>query len=134
MMLGKRKRDTQVVSRRKVDAVESESTAKPITNTNEIFRQYFEAQFAPLPEQQNSDISSRDEHESEAEDSASEDGSETSEWSGISDATRSQPVAVVEVNVIDHSSKLPEEDDEFHRARQKAFMVRYTYNLSEHMR
>lgn len=123
MMLGKRKRDTQVVSRRKIHAEDHERTTEPVTNTNDIFRQYFEAQFEPLPEQQESDSTAEEENASEDGDIVSEVDSDTSEWSGISETINIEPVAVVEVKVIDHTVKPPDEDDEFHRARQKAFMV-----------
>lgn len=114
-MLGKRKRDTQVVSKPKIAGENHESAAAPAANTNDIFRQYFEAQFAPLPEQSAVDATEEDEDDSEG----SGDESNASEWSGISDTE--ERITVVEV--IDHLSRTPDEDDEFHRARQKAFMV-----------
>lgn len=100
-----------------------EHTTELLTNTNDIFRQYFEAQFEPLPEQQESDSTAEEEDVSEDEDIVSENDSDTSEWSGISETINTEPVAAVEVKVIDHTSKPPDEDDEFHHARQKAFMV-----------
>lgn len=114
-MLGKRKRDTQVVSREKAGSEDHDSMTGRTANTNDVFRQYFEAQFAPLPEQHNASSV----EESEDESVVSENESDISEWSGISDT--GDPVAVVEV--VDHVSKSTDEKDEFHRARQKAFMV-----------
>lgn len=114
-MLGKRKRDTQVVSKPKIAGKTHESAVIPPVNTNDIFRQYFEAQFAPLPEQPAVGITEDDGDDSDV----SGDESNGSEWSGISDTE--ERVTVVEV--IDHVSNKADEDDEFHRARQKAFMV-----------
>lgn len=114
-MLGKRKRDTQVVSKPKFVGENHDSAATPAVTTNDIFRQYFEAQFAPLPEQPAVEATD----ESEVESDGSGDESDVSEWSGIPDTE--ERVTVVEV--IDHVSNKADEDDEFHRARQKAFMV-----------
>lgn len=114
-MLGKRKRETQVVSKPRIAGESHEGAVTPPVNTNDIFRQYFEAQFAPLPEQPAADVTNEEEDDSDV----SGDESNASEWSGISDTE--ERITVVEV--IDHVSNKADEDDEFHRARQKAFMV-----------
>lgn len=115
-MLGKRKRETQVISRTR-DEAESEASHKGATvNTNDIFRKHFEATFAPLPEEDT--CQSNDENEDELDDSGAE--SEVSVWSGLSE-TRDDPLVV---EVVDHALAKNGDGDEFHRARQKAFMVR----------
>lgn len=137
MALGKRKRETQVVARSKVHHDTPQNATSTVPDTNEIFRKYFEAQFAPLPlqckshEEHTNEYDSEDEEEEEDEDKyedsdlESPDESNTSEWSGISEHTKSDPVTVVEVKVIDHRTNTAqiEREDHFHRARQKAFMV-----------
>jgi len=116
-MLGKRKRDTKVVSRRNGDAnVYSSETHTTINPNHDIFRRHFEAAFAPLPDQLEDEESTEggeDILDSEAE-------SEVSVWSGLSESGKHAPV----VEVIDHTTTGENESDEFHRARQKAFMVR----------
>jgi len=116
MMLGKRKRETQVVTKRKQEIGEQESNATPTRDSSDIFRRHFEASFAPLPAQTVSD--GVDDSEEDVE--FSERESEVSEWSGLSESDTDLPV----VEVVDHAIGESGIDDEIHRARQKAFMVR----------
>ena len=113
-MLGKRKRETRVVSRREKPTKEPRS----IPDLNSIFRKHFEESFAPLPETS----SNLDEHIDERVDSSEDsiEDSEVSDWSGLSDSDNDQVV----VEVIDHT--LPQNDHEIDRAQKKAFMVRLT--------
>ncbi|KAK5942027.1 pre-rRNA processing and 40S ribosomal subunit assembly [Knufia obscura] len=116
MMLGKRKRDTRVVSKRGSEEEKYESNATSTMDVNDIFRRHFEASFAPLPEQESDqDI----DEESDGED-GSDAESEVSDWSGLSESDHDIPV----VEVVDHAVAENGDGDEFHRARLKAFMVR----------
>lgn len=115
-MLGKRKRDTRVVSKRGNEEEKYESNATSTINVNDIFRRHFEASFAPLPEQESDqDV----DEESDGED-GSDAESEVSHWSGLSESDHDIPV----VEVVDHAVAENGDGDEFHRARLKAFMVR----------
>lgn len=116
MMLGKRKRETQVVSKRNQEIGEQESNATPTIDSSDIFRRHFEASFAPLPEQRVSE--GVDDSKEDVEFSEQESG--VSEWSGLSESDSDLPV----VEVVDHAIAESGIDDEIHRARQKAFMVR----------
>lgn len=115
-MLGKRKRDTQVVARRPDEADSSESQSSTNIDASVIFRNHFETTFAPLPEE-DSDDNSGDQEDS---DDSSGAESDVSVWSGLSEASEDVPV----VEVVDHAIAENGIDHEFHRARQKAFMVR----------
>lgn len=119
-MLGKRKREVNVVSRSKIDSEDSKFQGSATTDLTDIFRQYFEARFAPLPNQHVDVGAGEGDEDSEENNAGSETESNASEWSGIS--TTEEPVTVIEV--VDHASRTVAEDDEIHRARQKAFMVR----------
>lgn len=113
-MLGKRKRDTRVVSKRGNEEEKYESNATSTINVNDIFRRHFEASFAPLPEQESDqDV----DEESDGED-GSDAESEVSHWSGLSESDHDIPV----VEVVDHAVAENGDGDEFHRARLKAFM------------
>lgn len=116
-MLGKRKRGTKVVSKRNNGAEVYTSEAYTTINSNhDIFRQHFEATFAPLPEQQEGEDTS----EGSEVNLGSETESEVSEWSGLSESSKQLPV----VEIVDYAITDGSGNDEFHRARQKAFMVR----------
>lgn len=116
-MLGKRKRDTQIVSKTK-DVASADNTSPSVnSDAGDVFRRHFEAMFAPLPEPTPEKVLESDQEESEG-------ASEVSEWSGLSQFDNDLPV----VEVVDYGTAQNEHDvDEFHRARQKAFMVRLSY-------
>lgn len=120
MSLGKRKRDTQVVSRTTAAPHPHESHAQDSVDSTDIFRRHFEAAFAPLPDKTDDKEEADSEESSEELSEYSHAESEVSEWSGLSESGNDSPV----VEVIDHTVAQNGEDDEFHRARQKAFMVR----------
>jgi len=115
-MLGKRKRDTRIVSRRNTEAEQYESNATLAVDSNDIFRRHFEATFTPLPESQPDQDT--DGEKDDGDDSNAE--SEVSEWSGLSESGGDLPV----VEVVNHAIAESGIDDEVHRARLKAFMVR----------
>lgn len=113
-MLGKRKRDIEVVPRRKNENENLDETKSTTIDSNEVFRRHFEAQFGPLAEQDTGD----DTDATQEDGDNSEGESDGSEWSGISGAN--EPIMV---EVVDSVSTSANKEDEFHRARQKAFMV-----------
>jgi len=115
-MLGKRKRHTQIVSRRSTEAEQYERNATSTVAPNDIFRRHFEATFTPLPESQ----PDQDADEEEADEDGSDPESEVSHWSGLSESGGDVPV----VEVVDHAIAENGIADEVHRARLKAFMVR----------
>lgn len=125
-MLGKRKRDTQVVSRIRNDAHNHQSQSSATTDASEIFRKHFEATFAPLPEQNDDDNDVSKESDIDASDAESE----VSAWSGLSESSVHTPL----VEVVDYTSIDNAAGDEFHRARQKAFMVRPFRLMTQHGR
>ncbi|EAU30549.1 conserved hypothetical protein [Aspergillus terreus NIH2624] len=96
-MIGKRKRDTSVVSRSTTVEDEEVSPPPPDTSAQDVFRKFFEAQFQPLevPKRQATDTDASEE-EDEDEDDESEDGDTGSEWDGLSgDEGASNAVEVI---------------------------------------
>lgn len=124
-MLGKRKRDLKVVSK-PIPNIEPPVAASPETDesTQSIFRRHFEAIFEPLPEQ----TKSLDNVKDSDLDDISDARSEVSEWSGLSETSIQPPV----IEVVNETILEEDSDAEFHRARQKAFMVRRFYTLPAH--
>jgi hypothetical protein len=112
-MSRKRKRDATVV-RRNVGELERSS----IVDGHDVFRQYFESRFEPLPESKpTTTLNESVESESEP--------SDESDWSGFSDNDRSSPVA----QVIDHSEGAVTENGTSRSAEYKSFMVRQASSL-----
>lgn len=117
-MTGKRKRDTFVVSRSKKTDDASPSPPPPADNAQDIFRKYFEAQFAPLdlPATRATGNSNAEEDEEEGEDS---EGSEMDEqWDGVSEDESDEDV----VEVVEHTDTRAT-DDRMDKKAFKAFMV-----------
>ncbi|KAJ5191358.1 uncharacterized protein N7498_010343 [Penicillium cinerascens] len=116
-MTGKRKRDTSVVSRSKKTGDASPSPPPPADNAQDIFRKYFEAQFAPLdlPATPATGNSNSEEDEEEDEDS---EGSEMDEqWDGVSEDESDEDV----VEVVEHTDTRAT-DDRMDKKAFKAFM------------
>lgn len=119
-MIGKRKRDTSVVSRSVTTETETEDqdTSTPTTPTDtshDLFRKFFESQFEPLdvpggqvsrePEPDKDDEGKEEEEESEA----------GSEWDGLSGEE--------EVEVVEHQKPPSKKGDLLDKKSRKAFMV-----------
>lgn len=123
-MVGKRKRDTSVVSR----ATKTEDEDPPTTadvSPHDVFRRYFEAQFQPLelpggPVARNTEEgeSAGDEDEDEDE-GADEESDSGSEWSGISETKTGNN----KVEVVEHKDSSTKADDITDKKARKAFMV-----------
>lgn len=115
-MVGKRKRDTSVVSRSADDKEPSPTTTD--ASTHDVFRRYFEAQFQPLelpggPVSRDTENVEEDDDEVESEESDS-----GSEWGGISEPED----GANKVEVVEHDSSNNTADLMDKKAR-KAFMV-----------
>ena len=93
-MLGKRKRDHAAVPRQSLHEIEVDE-ATNTTNATDLFKQYFEAKFEPLPQEPPLPLAST----ADGDNSEDESQSETSDWRGfIEDDT-----SVEEVRVIEHT-------------------------------
>lgn len=118
-MLGKRKRDTAVSSRKKTPTTDTD-TEKNTQNHHDLFKQYFEARFkpidiAPVVRGADADVS--------VESGSEEDTHSGSEWDGLSEEDEEEDEQPVEVIAYDDASRRREED-ELARAEFKSFMVR----------
>ncbi|KAL2814635.1 hypothetical protein BJX63DRAFT_195928 [Aspergillus granulosus] len=122
-MIGKRKRDTSVVSRSKRDKKEQtreESPTATETNAQDIFRKFFEAQFEPLEAQGHSTTSDESDSESDHGSEDPEDSGSESEWSGI-EGENSDENAPVEV--VDYTAPSKKTDPLMDKRARKAFMT-----------
>ena len=132
-MLGKRKRDTQIVPRRRNSHNELFASTSANADAASILRHHFETTFAPLSDlatEQSSDELSDDTDNNSDSDQESDAATEVSDWSGLSGSDNEVPI----VEVVDHTISLngaDHADDEEYRARQKAFMVRL-FNMLRH--
>lgn len=119
-MVGKRKRETAVVSR---STKTKEASPEPANDAQDIFRKYFEAQFEPIE----ADVpSKRDAEEPESGDEdIIEDDDEISEpdsdWDGLSGESDEENV----VEVVEHKDASFGANDLMDKKARKAFMVRY---------
>jgi hypothetical protein len=117
-MVGKRKRETAVVSR---STKTKEASPPPPNDAQDIFRKYFESQFEPIE----ADVpSKRDTEESGSEDKKDiendEDISEPdSDWDGVSEESDEDNV----VEVVEHRDA--SFDGLMDKKARKAFMVYY---------
>lgn len=121
IMTVKRKSDISVVSRSKKTDDTSPSPPPPADNAQDIFRKYFEAQFAPLdlPNPRATGNSNSEEYEEEYGDS---EGSEMDEqWDGVSEDESDEDV----VEVVEHTDTRAA-DDRMDKKAFKAFMVSIT--------
>lgn len=124
-MIGKRKRDTSVVSRSTKAEDEDTPTTTDVSSPHDVFRRYFEAQFQPLelpggPVAGNTEDKESAEDEDEDEDeSADSDSDSGSEWSGISETKTGSN----KVEVIEHKGSSIKADDITDKKARKAFMV-----------
>jgi hypothetical protein len=116
-MLGKRKRDHATVPRQSLHESEGEK-ATNITNKADLFRQYFEAQFEPLPQESSLSRTTHGDEDKVGDESRSE----TSDWSGFTE----NDTSVEEVRVIEHTA-VSEVTAESGASEGKYFMVRSSY-------
>jgi hypothetical protein len=111
-MIGKRKRDAQVVARLERTAEQNTAPA----HASDLFRQYFESQFEPLQELS---TNVNESVQSDEDDYVSSEGASLSDWEGLSGDESIPQVEVIEFGEKQESSRLT---DDLQLAR--AFMVR----------
>ena len=121
-MVGKRKRETAVVSR---STKTKETSPSPANDAQDIFRKYFEAQFEPIE----ADVPSK----RDAEESDSGDGDKfedddyisepDSDWDGLSEESDEEHV----VEVVEHKDASLGGNDLMDKKARMAFMV-YCHN------
>ncbi|KAL2852888.1 hypothetical protein BJY01DRAFT_207329 [Aspergillus pseudoustus] len=126
-MIGKRKRDTSVVSKyKKGKKNEKEETregspAPAESSAQDIFRKFFEAQFEPLEVQGNGaterDFDSGSDHDSEELENL---GSSESEWSGIEGEGDDENLSV---EVVEYTAPSTKADALMDKRARKAFMT-----------
>ncbi|KAI1928247.1 pre-rRNA processing and 40S ribosomal subunit assembly [Ophidiomyces ophidiicola] len=118
-MLGKRKRETAVVSR-----LAEEEQGDPLAvppDSLDVLRRYFEARFEPLEEPQRAPSNAKSDSE----------GSD-SEWSGIQDASDDDDEALeVTPEVVDHSASHESSKEGDERTLRKKFMTARPPALSQ---
>ncbi|KAF5024003.1 hypothetical protein F66182_3949 [Fusarium sp. NRRL 66182] len=95
------------------------ASAEPAVSNEDaaaIFRRHFEAQFAPLPEAQDSSKKSKRKEDSDSKESEDDneehndgegeyDEDEGDEWAGLSDDDTNEKEEISTIEVVDHSSK-----------------------------
>ncbi len=132
-MLGKRKREVAVATRRSRNAEDEQPDPIASGSAHDIFRRYFEGAFEPLPESvtgtpslqedQEDDEDEEEELEDDEGDApeARREDTQESDWEGLSDTEQRVPV----VEVVEHRSVLDEREEaaELQRLHYKAFMV-----------
>lgn len=129
-----------VLGKRKADAEPTISEEDAAA----IFRRHFEAQFAPLPDAEESNSNSKKmKQQGDADDDESDDSDRNNnvdegdeddeEWGGLSGDVSSEEEEVAVVEVVDHSSKQPSNIATMSKRELKAFMARITNHLAIQM-
>ncbi|KAL3465782.1 hypothetical protein BJX64DRAFT_42772 [Aspergillus heterothallicus] len=122
-MIGKRKRDTSVVSRPKKDKKEpirEESPSATRSDAQDIFRKFFEAQFEPLEVQGSGATKDNSDLRSDNESEDYEDSGSNSEWSGIEGADSDEDAPV---EVVEYAAPSTKADHLMDKRARKAFMT-----------
>jgi hypothetical protein len=115
-MIGKRKRDTAIVSRSPKTEDEEQTSTVADTSAHDLFRKFFEAQFEPL-ELPGGQINREQESQEDEQDCS--DGLESgSEWDGVSEEDEGNHVEVVE-----HQDRATKDKEILDKKARKAFMV-----------
>ncbi|KAF9890920.1 hypothetical protein FE257_005177 [Aspergillus nanangensis] len=116
-MIGKRKRDTSVVSR-SIKTKDQEDTPTAVDSSyQDVFRKFFEAEFEPL-EVPGGKIARAEESEEDDEDGL-EDSEIGSDWDGIS----AEEDEVNTVEVVDHADSSANAELPLDKKARKAFMT-----------
>lgn len=126
-MIGKRKRDTSVVSRSTTEGEQEKEALTPTTPTevsHDLFRKFFESQFEPLdlpkvPGEPESGEENGDDDESEE----SEAGSEWDGFEGEEDNKGNK------VEVVEHQGSSKKSDGLMDKKARKFFMVCFVYEI-----
>jgi hypothetical protein len=110
--LGKRKRECIVI--RKEEPVANPEYDR--STHQDLFKEYFESRFQPLPEEQlESGQVSREDSVDKNDDSSSEE----SDWEGLSDDGPTSPM----IQIVDHGSLAYTQTSDNSSVEQKSFMV-----------
>ncbi|PLB51842.1 hypothetical protein P170DRAFT_351315 [Aspergillus steynii IBT 23096] len=126
-MVGKRKRDSSVVSRSTTaEDQETVPTAPIDTHSHDVFRKFFEAQFQPI--ELPGDQFKRDgkENAEETDEEVSEGSEGGSEWGGLSGEDEGDN----KVEVVEHRELSTRKGDELDKKARKAFMTAKPPSLS----
>ncbi|RHZ71697.1 hypothetical protein CDV55_108140 [Aspergillus turcosus] len=122
-MIGKRKRDTAVVSRSSKTEDEEQTSTVADTSSHDLFRKFFEAQFEPL-ELPGGQINREQESQEDEQDDS--DGSESgSDWDGVSEEDECNQVEVVE-----YQDRTTKDKEILDKKARKAFMTAKPPTLS----
>ncbi|KAF7166671.1 hypothetical protein CNMCM5623_000228 [Aspergillus felis] len=122
-MIGKRKRDTAVVSIPPKTEDEEQTSSVADTSAHDLFRKFFEAQFEPL-ELPGGPINREQESQEDEQDCS--DGLESgSEWDGVSEDDEGNHVEVVE-----HQDRTTKDKEILDKKARKAFMTAKPPTLS----
>lgn len=129
-MVGKRKRDTSVLSRSQQKAAKEIKETKPElpaateSSAQDRLRKFFEAQFQPLEVKGTTNAQKESQSDSEEDDddcsaiSGHDDSESGSEWSGFEGEEDNAPVEVVEYEAPSRAN-----DEMMDKRARKAFMV-----------
>lgn len=118
-MVGKRKRDTSVVSRSTTVDEEEKPPTTTDASAHDVFRKFFESRFLPV-ELRSAPVShDTEEPEGEDDENDSEESESGSEWSGISEPEDKGNT----VEVVEHTDSTAKADDVVDKKARKAFMV-----------
>ena len=117
-MVGKRKRETAVVSR---STKTKEASPPPSNDAQDIFRKYFEAQFEPIeqdapPKRGAEELNSSEEDHVEDDDDISQPDSN---WDGLDEESDEDNV----VEIVEHKDARFGANDLMDKKARKAFMV-----------
>jgi hypothetical protein len=127
-MIGKRKRDTSVVSKSKKDKKDQareESPAATESSAQDIFRKFFEAQFEPLEAQKNGATQDESDSGSGRDSEGLEDSGSESEWSGLDGKEEEEDDENRPVEVVDYTAPSIKADALMDKRARKAFMVSF---------
>ncbi|KAI9368766.1 hypothetical protein BJX61DRAFT_199524 [Aspergillus egyptiacus] len=117
-MVGKRKRDTAVVSRpKKEESSDDESPAVSELSAQERLRKFFESQFEPLQVQKTA--TTQRESDDDSDDDSSVHSESESAWSGIDGESEDN----APVEVVEYSTPSVKANDLVDKRARKAFMT-----------
>ncbi|KAL4890459.1 hypothetical protein BDV59DRAFT_94292 [Aspergillus ambiguus] len=119
-MIGKRKRDTSIVSRSTTKDETEDSPAALDASAQDVFRKFFEAQFQPLEVPKNRVAFVEKSEEDEVDEEDTSEGSDTgSEWGGLSGEEGESPA----VEVISYADSSAKTETPLDKKARKAFMT-----------
>lgn len=117
-MVGKRKRETAVVSR---STKTKEASLPPANDAQDIFRKYFEAQFEPIEQDAPSKRGAEESDSGDADHIEDDDdiSESDSDWDGLDEESDEDNV----VEIVEHKDASLGANDLMDKKARKAFMV-----------